>query len=55
MNAILGRIRRFFGKLPADNPPPGGYYADGEWRDPEPRRNYNVNPANPRLTAQEPT
>lgn len=30
--------------LENDCPPPGGYFKSGEWNDPEPRRNFNVNP-----------
>lgn len=41
------------GKLPEprrqENPPPGGYYLSGEWRDPKPGRNFNVDPDDPEL------
>lgn len=36
----------FWRRQPKDDPPPGGFYKDGEWRDPIVERGFNVKPTN---------
>jgi len=42
----------FWRKEPKDNPPPGGYYENGEWNDPNTSRGFNVDPDDPEKGAR---